>query len=75
MKRLFRNENALEFFFEDDVTIDEVMVWVASRIQELDPNEAHSCKVEVIDDMIIVSGDEDSMELELRDVEPINLWD
>ncbi len=68
MKRLFKNDRELEFFFEDEVTIEQIAEWVVEKIELLDPNEAFSCNVEVLDGIIVVSGDEDSFELEVRDV-------
>lgn len=73
MKRLVRNGRELEFFFDSNVTLEQVKDWVYLEIEKLDPNEAHSCEVEIIDNSIWVSGDEDQMELTLIDVKTIVL--
>ena len=72
MKRLFKNDRALEFFFDSSATTEQIRVWIVIEIDKLDPNEAHSCTVEIHDEnTILLSGDEDSMELEIREVETI----
>jgi len=72
MKRLFKYDRGLEFFFDSSTTIEKIQVWVIMKIDLLEPNEAHSCTVEIHDEnTILISGDEDSIELEIREVEVI----
>lgn len=75
MKRLFKEDRPLEFFFDAEVTLEEVSVWVMLEIDKLalELNEPHSCTVDIDGENIVISGDEDLLILQLLMVKPIEL--
>ena len=75
MKRLFKEDRPLEFFFDAEVTLEEVSVWVMLEIDKLalELNEPNSCTVDIDGENIVISGDEDLLILQLLVINPIAL--
>ena len=75
MKQLFKNETATTLFFEDETTLEDISDWISINIHTgndiFNLNEAHSSKVKIFDNVIIISGDEDWIEITLEKITPI----
>jgi len=78
MKQLFYNGKATTMFFKNEDTIDKIAIWVSFRMNDSDNpfnlNERYSCRItDVIENIIFIRGDEDSLELLLEDIKPIDI--
>lgn len=78
MKQLFYNGNATTMFFKKEDTIDKIAIWISFRMSDSDNpfnlNERYSCRItDIVGNKIYVGGDEDSLELLLEDVKPIDI--
>jgi hypothetical protein len=77
MRQLIFNESETSLFFTPHSSIEEIITWLESsilsdKIEGLRINELHSCSVHKISDMeILISGDEDLIEVEVRTITPI----
>jgi len=74
MKRLFLNDTATEFFFEDSITIPQLGAWIEEKVifgvdNPFNLNEAHTCDVDENEIFVLIIGDEDMVEAKLCDVE------
>lgn len=73
MQRLFINGNGTDLFFSNDVTLEEIGLWMEESIMFNDKNifglnEQHSCDIIIEDGVIIISGDEDFKDVIMKDV-------
>lgn len=82
MRQLFRNGQATTLFFNDFTSMEGIVNWVKANVRDnsnlFNLNEAHSCSVcegsgEV--KSIIISGDEDEVELILETIIPVALFE
>jgi hypothetical protein len=80
MKQLFIRDEPSQIFFDKKETIFTVLDWVKAQIwldeTVFELNEAFTCTASIIgeiEETIQISGDEDSVELSLKEIEPIKL--
>ncbi len=81
MKRLYRFETGLDYFFKQNTTNKDVCDWINKMIIHGDNtfvfrlgiNEAYSCSAVIYEDekeIIVITGDEDYHELQLIELIP-----
>jgi len=71
MKQIFKSHRATTLFFNDNVSTQSIATWINSELitgcDLFGLNEAHSCRAKTInDDEIIISGDEDCLDLQIE---------
>lgn len=76
MKRLFINGKASDLFFSKKASFESIFQWVELEviINERNPfnlNEQHSCSTSRHSNTIFISGDEDSKEITIEQIEAI----
>tara|TARA_R110000868_G_scaffold172099_3_gene407887 strand:+ start:439 stop:672 length:234 start_codon:yes stop_codon:yes gene_type:complete len=54
-------------------TNESIAKWCESNLDKFDLNEEHSCDVTLIDNIILIGGDEDSKEFTIEEILPIIL--
>lgn len=71
MKQLIINGNKAHFFFNESVQNSKIAIWINDNLDRFNLNEAHSCEVSlVLSDHIIIRGDEDRIEIDIKSIEP-----
>tara|TARA_R110000851_G_C12726228_1_gene529109 strand:- start:203 stop:439 length:237 start_codon:yes stop_codon:yes gene_type:complete len=77
MKQLFISGNASTLFFSESSSFDDIFEWVQERVMFdksniFNLNEPHSCSVNNgLDGSIWISGDEDSITINIESITPI----
>lgn len=76
MKRLFINGKASDLFFSKESSFDDIFEWVQEQAMFdsqniFDLNEQHSCSVSNSIDGMWITGDEDSKEITIEQIETI----
>ena len=77
MKQLFKSGNATTLFFEDETSLEDIRDWLSINIHTgndmFNLNEAHTAKVEIYGADILISGDEDLVEITLETITPVKI--
>lgn len=76
MKRLFINGKASDLFFSNQASFDDIFEWVQEQAMFdsqniFNLNEQHSCSVSNSIDGMWITGDEDSKEITIEQIETI----
>ena len=77
MKQLFRSGNATTLFFKDETTLEDIRDWLSVNIHTGNDmfglNEPHTATVKIYVDDILISGDEDFVEITFETITPIDI--
>ena len=72
MKQLTINGHKAHFFFNEAIQNSKIAIWINDNLERFNLNEAHSCNVSlVLFDRIIIRGDEDRMEIDIKSIESL----
>ena len=72
MKQLIINGNKAHLFFNESNQNSKIAIWINDNLDRFDLNEAHSCEVSlVLADRILIRGDEDAMEIDIKSIESL----
>ena len=75
MNQLFLNGSATTLFFtlniQDQRVLNQIELMVIDSTNIFNLNEAHSCGVDLFQDTIVISGDEDYVEITFNAIIPI----
>jgi len=74
MKRLAGHNDKVfmeDHFFNEGISNKKIAEWVSRNLHILNLNEEHSCSVNLEADMIVISGDEDRVEIDIIDIVPV----
>lgn len=78
MKRILVNDQAVDLFFNDEVTLDRLCEWINGKMcsfdstfdYQFDLSEAHSCTSYVSNGCVYINGDEDYKEVQFQYINP-----
>lgn len=77
MKQLFKSRKATTLFFNDETSLEDIRDWLSVNIHTGNDmfalNEAHTVKVEIYGTDILISGDEDLVEITFETITPIKI--
>tara|TARA_R110001599_G_scaffold22350_2_gene82488 strand:+ start:1479 stop:1712 length:234 start_codon:yes stop_codon:yes gene_type:complete len=76
MKQLFINGKASDLFFSKQASFESIFEWVKLEVilnttNPFNLNEQHSCSTSIHSNTICISGDEDSKEITIEQIEAI----
>ena len=76
MKRLFINGKASDLFFSKEASFESIFEWVELEViinttNPFNLNEQRSCSTSIHSNTICISGDEDSKEITIEQIEAI----
>jgi len=68
------NLDGKDMILKDNVTDDDIEIFLLLHDHELGLNEAHSCSIDVDENLIHISGDEDMHTMEIVTLKGIDLF-